>query len=170
MYVLGPPCDCRPGTVNLGAESTPADVLLVNGNAGDGFERAVTVAVGDPIEVSMMAPPSLASAPFALYLWRNRIPVGETVAPQPHGIGTMCLGTFITGLPEFEPDKIWNNAGREHLLGTPDFPSTPAPSVVGSVNGIPFPLTVTLQGFIKDLASAGTKPASVTNAIILRIE
>jgi len=55
-------------------------------------------------------------------------------------------------------------------LGKPDLPSDPAPSEVFQSKGLETAITVVLQGFILDDDSPAKKPASITNAIVLRIE
>jgi len=159
---------CRDGTVNLGVASDPATVLDVNGSAGD-EDHVVTVAFGDPIDVTMEAPPAGPEpAPFALYVWIGE-PDETTVTPQPKNLGAMCFPTPLSGgLPQ--PKKIWNNLGRVDRLGNPDYPSTPAPSTVLHLpTGLDVAIAVTFQGFILDDGSASSKPASVTNAMLLRI-
>lgn len=160
---------CRFGSVNNGTAGGPADVLLVNDKAGDGY-RAVTIGTGRALRINMLAPPAGPDpAPFALYA-HLATPTTATVSPQPYGLGDMCLPTFLSiGIPK--PDKLWNNAGHEPLLGKPDYPSSPAPTAVfARTRGVNAPVTLTLQGIIADNGSAGKVPASVTNAIILRIE
>jgi hypothetical protein len=91
------------------------------------------------------------------------------VTPQPAQLGEMCLPTPLAGgVPQ--PKKIWNNIERFQDLGYPTYPSSPAPSVVfNKSSGFSNPLTVTFQGFILDAGSAANKPASITNAVILRV-
>lgn len=159
---------CLSGTVNLAVEPTATDLLKANGESGC-MGRRIDVPAGAPIVISMDAPPAGPSpAPFVLYAWPAE-PDASTESPQPARLGTMCFPTFLSvGVPK--PDTIWNNAGHEPLLGTPDFASQPAPSIVVSrSNGRHLSTTVTLQGFIVDHGSAAAIRASVTNAIVLRI-
>lgn len=161
---------CMLGSVSFGGGFSPADVLWINMSAGNGATRVVEASIASPIEIIMDAPPSAAGeAPFVLYAWL-REPGSATVSPQPFGVGTMCLPTLLTvGLPK--PRFIWNNIGMEQHLGEADFPSMPAPTTVMSrMNGVDEPLIATFQGIILDGASAGSKPASVTNAIVLKVE
>lgn len=158
---------CRAGRVNAG-NGPVDDVLTVNGTCG-GQRRTVTLPVSTPIEVTM-APPvhGPATARFVLYAWL-RAPDDTTHSPQPYGLGTMCLPTFLTvGVPK--PDVTWNNIGHTGLLGAADYPSSPAPSTILSLAaGSPREATVTLQGFIEDDGSAAHGPASITNAVVLEI-
>jgi hypothetical protein len=165
---LPPFFPCSRGTVDLGSGGEPVSVLLVNGEDGSPW-RTVTVSVGEPLTVEMTAPPAGPDpAPFALYLWR-REPRLSTIRPQPFRLGEMCLPGPIDGdWPA--PYKIWNNIGYRETLGHPDFPSTPAPSVVANRPfGMTHIVTVTLQGFIFDNGSAADGPASVTNSVSVRI-
>jgi len=160
---------CQDGTVDLGAGGAPADVLLVNGTAGSPW-RTVTIAIASPITVSMNRPPAGPDpAPFALYAWTGE-PSASTVDPQPFGLGSTCFGTLLTGhLPQ--PILVWNNAAYTSKLGQPDLPSDPAPSLVlDAPQGASNPITLTLQGFIADDGSAATRPGSITNAVIVRVQ
>jgi len=164
---LLPEVAARFGTVNAGGDGL-ANVLLVNEGAGS-RKRIRSVSVGEAIHIRMKAPPAGPDpAPFALYAW-----VGENetsnLAPQPFGLGTMCYPTIVSG-GDPQPYRIWNNIGKNPWLGTPHFSSVAAPSIVVSVpGGWPNPITVTLQGFILDNGSAADKPASITNAVILKV-
>jgi hypothetical protein len=156
------------GTVNAGVGPL-ADVLFLNGSAGD-RRRVVSAATGESLELAMEAPPAgPMPAPFALYAWLGH-PDDTNVTPQPKNLGATCFPTFLTGGAPL-PLEVWNNLGFEGLLGNPDFPSTPAPSIVFSVaNGRPNPIDITFQGLVLDDGSAATKPGSVTNAILLTVE
>lgn len=161
-----PSLACREGTVDLGVSPAPAYVLTLNGSSGDGHSRVV-VARGASIAVAMDAPPSGPNpAPFAMYAWVG-VPVDVSVTPLPKGIGDFCFPTPITGGAP-QPKRIWNNLGREEIVGAPHYPSEPAPSTpLGLPGGIDFGVTVTFQGLIRDDGSAAQKPGSVTNAVIL---
>lgn len=161
---------CLLGTVSAGGGVDRADVLWINGSAGNGATRIVSVDTSTPIDVAMSSPPGgPAVAAFALYVW-IREPSEGTVTPHPFGLGNMCLPSVLSGgspVPRF----IWNNVGFEDLLGVPDFVSKPAPSVVLSrQGGAGRPITATFQGIIRDEASAATAKASLTNAIVLKAE
>jgi len=158
----------RFGTVNAAGEGL-ADVLRVNESAGS-RKRIRRLAVGEPITVTVDAPPAGPSpAPFALYAWLGANDV-TTCTPQPFGLGTMGFPTILSGGTPL-PYRIWNNLGKEPWLGMPHFPSEPAPTIVVSApGGWPNPITVTLQGFILDDGSQANKPASITNAVALMVE
>lgn len=161
---------CRGGNVN--ARTGPiADVVRVNGSAGIGADRRVSVGVGAPLRIDVAAPPSRASAPFAIYATLGE-PSEETRAIQSRPgafLGVSCFPTPLDGGAP-SPKVIFNNIGRRSLLGVPDFPSSPAPAVlVDRPAGMPRALTVTLHGFIRDDASAGPEGFSLTNEVILEI-
>jgi len=160
---------CHDGTVNLGASPSPSSVLSVNGSFG-GSQHVVTVGVGESFHVEMeSAPGGPVPAPFALYAWLGE-PDETTESLQPKNLGTMCFATPWTGgTPALK--RVWNNIGHEGKLGTPSYPSTPAPSMVfEKASGTTNPMSVTFQGFLMDNASASSQLASVTNAVILRIQ
>ena len=85
-------------------------------------------------------------------------------------------------LPGASPEAVWNNAGRPNRVGSSRyFDGTPLPNPglapvtfldlpEGDLANLPPGTSVTLQGAIVDPASASEKGASVTNAVILRIE
>jgi hypothetical protein len=164
------PQECRQGRVDVavsGPAATP--VLFVNSEAGRPSTRTVQVGQNDPFELYMDAPPSgPGTAPFALYVWLGE-PTESSVTPHPQGVGDMCFATpLIPGSPSIMPRKVWNNIGKPQLLGEPDFPSSPAPSVVLSrPAGLGVAVTATFQGLIVDDGSAADKPGSVTNAVIV---
>jgi hypothetical protein len=161
---------CCAGTVNAGPGARAADVLVVNGEAGDCLGRNVRAAIDAPIQISMDVPPAGPDpAPFVLYAWPG-VPDATTVTPHPHHLGSMCFPTPLSGGAPL-PLEVWNNIGKYPKLGGPGRPSVPAPSIVEHVvNGAGFAVAATLQGFILDDGSAADHPASVTNAVILTIE
>ena len=167
-YVTAPEVACRLSRVNTGASPVPTDVLRLNGSVGDGM-RVVPVAIGEAISVDMEASPSGPSpGPFVLYLWLAQ-PSAGTVTPLPLNLGNICFPFALTGgMPQ--PFKIWNNVGSFPQLGSPSFPSTPAPSnVLNAPQGSGRAATATLQGILFDDGSSADRPASVTNAIVLQI-
>lgn len=157
---------CAAGTVNAGAGAL-ADVLYVNDSAG-GQGRRFLFRKGDPILVSVGAPPlATRPSPFALFVWAGVPPLGSA-APLPFGIGAACWPMPLGGGSP-QPAAVWNNTGRA-ALGAPTFPSTPAPSIVlGRPAGLGRAATFSLQGIIADPGSAGTRRASVTNAIVVEV-
>jgi hypothetical protein len=161
--------DARRGGVNAGAGAV-VDVLFVNGSAGLGPERRIVVARGEPITVSMAAPPSDPDGPavFALYKWLVP-PTGATVEDLPLGIGRSCLAPPLVPFGFPQPKHVWNNAGRFRKLGEPTHASVAAPSVVLSLpDGLDRSVTWLLQGLIRDRQARNGKGA-VTNAIRLDV-
>lgn len=161
---LHPRFACWRGTVNAGAGAI-TDVLFVNDSAG-GARRTVPLLSYEPLVVSVAPPPSATTmAPFAIFAWRGR-PGADSFRDLPFGIGTTCLPTPIHG---GTPNAVWNNTGRI-ALGTPTRPSTAAPSTLLQLpSGVGRRATFVLQGVIADPASAGTRPASVTNAVLVEV-
>lgn len=158
----------RRGAVNA-ALGPIADVVLVNGSAGAGEERRVTLGPSAPFELRVETPPSLAArrARFALYQWVGDRPTAATVNDLPFGLGVACLATPLAPNAGPQPRHVWNNTSRPDLLGAPSFPSSPAPSVVVSrPAGVGRPVTVFYQGIITDTGAPNGR-AAVTNAIEL---
>jgi hypothetical protein len=159
----------RKGTVNLGAGNV-ANVFYVNGSAGNA-ERVVTVGTGQALTGTLDAPPAGPNpARFAMYVWLGE-PDASNLSPQPLNLGDMVYGTFIASSDGTTPFKVFNNIGRVTQLGEADYPSSPAPcTLFHKGGGFNNSITATFQGFILDDGSAANKPASITNAIILKVQ
>lgn len=155
----------RAGNVNSGSDN-PADVLYINGSAGDDAHRTITNPPGTPVTMGMLAPPGGPDpAAFVLYVWPGE--AGPThPAEQPFDIGTACFPMPLSnGNPSAPPTTLVNNVGYPGILGTPLLPGVyPAPTYI--IKSVILPQgTWTLQGIIIDSNSSGA-PASLTNAIV----
>ncbi len=165
------PLLCRTGNVDA-SSGVVTDVLFANDSAGAGDERIVRVAPSDALELRIDAPPAIVSdggrARFVLYGWLRPEIDTTTVHNLKANIGAICLPPpFLRGGPE--PNVIWNNLGREEVLGEPTRPSEPAPHVLLSLpRGVGRDLTIFLQGVVIDPAS-NHGALSVTNGIRLEI-
>jgi hypothetical protein len=168
-FTAPPEQACRFGSVDLAVAGVPQNVLTINGSAGNGG-RVVRVPVDERISIDVVASASGPDpGPFVLYLWDGK-PEPSTLTLLPKSLGTLCFPMLATG-GEPQPRKTWNNLGRYRKLGSPDFPSTPAPSnVLDAPRGVGFPVTATLQGILLDNGSVAEGPASITNAVVLRVE
>jgi hypothetical protein len=167
-YTYVPPeIAARFGNVNLGAGDRE-DVLFVNGSAGDPMTREVIIPVRTLIRGVVIAPSSRAQAGFAIYGWPGH-PDASTLTIQPRGIGWMVLPTPINSGASPQPVAIFNNL--DPRAGIANMPSSPAPSTLFTVpQGVRRPALATLQGFIQDNGSAIPERASITNAVLLRIQ
>jgi hypothetical protein len=165
---MRPEIAARFGAVHAAA-GTVASVLRVDGSPGD-EERVHRVRRREPISIRVLAPPAGPEpARFALYAWRTE-PDRATITPLPHGLGVTGLPTPFAGPPINQPDVIWNNLGHRTRFGAPDRESSPAPSTLVELpRGLSMRMTVTIQGFIEDLASEADGPLSVTNAVVLEV-
>ncbi|MBI1854230.1 MAG: hypothetical protein HYR85_28155 [Planctomycetes bacterium] len=163
---VAPDLAARFGDVNVG-RGDREDVLLVNASRGND-RREARLALGEAMTLVMQPPSSRPSAHFVLYAW-TRVPSVATLTPLPRGVGSLVMpAPFTGGSPQ--PRAIWNNAGHRRTLGSPTYPSRPAPSVVvRATNGFTIPARVALQGLIEDDASASPVHWSVTNAILLTV-
>jgi hypothetical protein len=158
------------GGVNSG-RGTLSDVLFVNGDAGD-QTRTVPLAPFDPLQVSLVKPPSRQSRPqarFALFAWR-RVPSDSSVVELPFGAGLLAFPIpAVGGFPQ--PKVTWNNFRHFGALGMPDMPSDPAPSTpLDLPGGVGFPVTFTLQALIADDGAAGEFPASPSNGVVVVVQ
>jgi Tol biopolymer transport system component len=156
----------RFGNVNM-AFNDRFDVLFVNGSPGDA-QRELTIARTDPLTMTMMIPPlNSVSGRFVLYAWIG-VPDATTLTPHP-GIGPVVFPTPVTGgIPQ--PVRIWNNLGFRARLGSPSYPSSPAPStILRRPRGAGQAATATFQGFIQDDGSTISQHLSITNAVVLHV-
>lgn len=158
----------RFGSVDA-ASGSLANVLFANGTAGDDA-REIVLSVGEALMVTTMPSPSGPEpGGFAIYAY-PLLPDPGTITPQPFGLGTATFPTPLNRNEGRQYAKLWNNLGFESRLGEPDFPSAPAPStLVDLPGGIGFAVDVTFQGFIEDAGSTADGPASLTNAVIVRV-
>jgi len=156
----------RRGSVDAGA-GPPADVLFVNDSAYLPTRQALFQS-HEPITVFVGSPPAARGpSPFVLYGYRGR-PTRGAESRQPFGIGLACAPTPLDGAGA-GPAAIWNNTGRI-LAGVPTRPSSPAPSLVLELPaGTGRRASFFLQGIVSDPASAGSRRASVTNAILVEV-
>jgi VCBS repeat protein len=160
------PVRARTGNVNL-ARGDAASVLLVNGSAGAGDERRVTVDRSEHFAIRLSAPPShpTGPTPFAVYAWPGE-PTRETVNWLPRGVGRIAMRTPLTG---GSPPVIWNTIGATPRLGVPTAMSTPAPAILANLpNGLRRTGRAYLQGILFD-AAAPNGFAAVTNGIELEV-
>lgn len=159
------PHACRRGNVNAAAGPV-ADVLFVNGSVGLGDERSLVVAASAPFEIRVDRPPSkpAGTSRFALYAWLGT-PSPATERDLPFSLGRSCFPMPLSGGPP-RPRRTWNNIGKNAFLGAPTDPSSPAPSVVLSLPGLPAAggATFFLQGLVIDSAAPNGQ-AAVTNGI-----
>src|SRR5262249_42481265 len=105
---------------------------------------------------------------FCIYAWRGA-PDIQSIRPQPRQLGTMVFPTPMNSGFFPQPFQVGNNFGSQRL-GATTFPTIPAPSRIGHLtHGIDRQTIDTQQGFIEDDVPAADVPASITNAVVLRI-
>lgn len=167
MIRIATTLDCLRGNVNAAA-GTVADVLFANGSIGETRTRRLALDRDTPLVIDVALPPSRDLARFALYAFAG-FPDRTTETPQPFGLGIACFDTPYGG--DFGlPRIIWNNLGEPLLFGQPTEPSAPAPTrLVDRPQGVGRRARGTIQGFIRDDASAHPQGLSITNAIVLDI-
>lgn len=156
----------RRGNVNLG-RGPITDVLFANGSRGLGRGRRLVVDRGAPFELRIEKPPAGGSGRYVVYQWTGHSPSRFTSRPLPFGLGTSCLATPLQPGEPIMPNEIWNNIGRQGLLGVPTQTSNPAPSVVLSLpGGLGIPGRFFFQGFLVDRGALNGR-AAVTNGIFV---
>jgi hypothetical protein len=158
----------RFGNVNR-AGGSHANILLVNGSAG-GRDRAVAVAPGTPVSLSLDAPPAgPATSDFALYCILSECGVSH-MADQPFSIGISAIPMPLSnGSPLPMPFTLANTIGFHTALGYPILQGiSSAPCTIFDVPGMPGG-TYTFQGILFDAGSAGPG-LSVSNALVLIVD
>ncbi|MBI1849052.1 MAG: hypothetical protein HYR85_01780 [Planctomycetes bacterium] len=161
----------RGGNV-IGATGSSTDVLFVNGSAGDA-ERAVSVHVGDPIDVRLdRAPSGPEPANYALWAWPGLprrataaivggTPIGCTVNPSPLA-GVESPQPALCGLGGLGPEFC----SSARLIRLP----RRAPWEATREHGLARHATLTLQGMIENAGATNSAGLSVTNAVVLRVQ
>lgn len=163
--ILAPEEACRTGNVNANG-GTVTDVLFLNGSAGNGIDRSITLSENDAFLLSMTEPPALVgnTAKFVLYI-HVQPPNAGSVRTLPMGLGDFCKPIFLTDENPAQLVRVTNNIGKENALGESDFPSVKAPSdIVDRPNGVGKTGTFFFQGLIIDPMSPQGQ-AAVTNGI-----
>ena len=161
--------ETRRGTVNAGAGPI-ADVLLVNGSAGEGRDRTVALSIGEPFSIAIGPPPSkpLGPSQFAWFLWKAEPSALTPPTDDRFGIGRFALPTPLhPGGPR--PVLFLNNIrSLESRLGPPRKPSHAAPAVIGERSaGFPRAAAFFMQAIIRDDAGPNGSPAAASNAVQL---
>ena len=169
-------CSCLSGNVNsnLGAIT---NVLFVNASLG-GPDRRVPVEGGELIFGSMALPPTGGVGKYVVH-GNLGAPNSGTASSLPADVGDTCFEMILGS--GASPDAVWNNIGKENLVGPSDYFGTPianpqkAPAVFlelksGDAVNLPPGTELTMQGVILDQGAVSPKGASVTNAVILCVE
>ncbi len=157
--------DSRFGNTNIAA-GTLEDVITINGSAGVGDQRIVCIPVATPFTLDVAAPSSRTTAGFVLYAFLGQ-PTVSTATPLGQDLGRFSFPPVFAG---GSPIAIWNNLGHFPLLGDPDFASSPAPTQLLSIGGLNHPRTVTFQAIIQDDNARIAENASISNAVVLKVE
>ncbi|MBI1851312.1 MAG: hypothetical protein HYR85_13310 [Planctomycetes bacterium] len=161
----------REGNVNAAAGPT-ANVLLVNGSAGDA-RREVIVAVGQPLVARLdAAPAGPLSAGYALWSWRGTPTRSTMTTVGAANIGCTVDPTPLSPAASPQPFQCrLGGLGSEYCGGMRLLRSPPsAPWQIVRSSGLAHPIVITLQGVIEDAASANAIPLSTTNALVLRVQ
>ncbi len=168
---VDPLYDVRVGNVNAGAGS-PVAVLFVNGSAGNGPERNLSIDPNvDGFEVVIQSPPSRTEAKYAVYIWFDT-PTKDTQEILPQSAGEIGMPTPLTGN---SPQPFWIANNLKPALGTtfwfnPFTPIEKAPYVLADYDA-PLPRgdkSFYIQGIIQDDDAPNGK-ASVTNGIFVTV-
>ncbi len=146
------------------------------GTGGDDFTE--TLGQSDPIDFRLDEAPGnqgdAAGSDACMYIWLGE-PESADVVALPANTGTMCFGYF--SIATKNPKKIFNGIGRPSDLGQssgggfiPGIPEGGNFQFARRNGGAGQAITATVQGIIEDKCSAGNKPYSVTNGILVIVE
>jgi Tol biopolymer transport system component len=177
VHDLRDPVVCRAGTVNAGTGPI-ADVLLLNGSAGDG-NRFVTVPISSPIQVTLNAAPSgpggpgMAVARYVVWVW-SRYP-SNAVDLSAHGevLGCTVNPTPFRRLAAPQPFRCLRGTGvPAAVCGSVPGVASPAraPWTFTRAAGFSHAAVFTFQGILEDAGASNPLGFSVTNAVILKVE
>ncbi|MBI3844559.1 MAG: hypothetical protein HY292_07940 [Planctomycetes bacterium] len=165
--------ECLAGTVGTGA-GPAADVLFVNGSAGDPVTRVVDVALSAPITVALSAAPGGPNpAHYVAYRWQGP-PSNSTVLV----VGGQTLGCTANPTPlnpglTPQPFRCLRGAGVPASIcgSVTEFSGAPAraPWTRTRPQGFASTVTFTLQGILEDGAAANSLGYSVTNAVVISV-
>jgi hypothetical protein len=159
------------GAVDLGSGS-PADVLFVNFSSG-GLFGTVSVPVGSPLTFSLVdAPAGPTRTSYVLWVWPGFPDLGSNL-----GIEGELLGRTVN------PTPFHASQGRQPILCLVGA-NVPGAACAGVISrsgparvpwtirrpGLSRPAVFTLQGVVRDNGAANALGASVTNAVVLRVE
>ncbi len=166
------PDDCRDGNVNSGVGEI-ADVLFVNGSAGD-QDHNVSLAVGAPLTLSLAAAPAgpIPTA-YVVYAWFS-----SASNPRNISVGGTVVGCAIDPTP-FHPGELpqpfrclrGSAVPPAACSGVVTLPSpASAPWSLSRPQGIGQPLTIQLQAVLRDAGASNASQTSVSNAIVLKTQ
>ncbi|MCA9322153.1 MAG: right-handed parallel beta-helix repeat-containing protein, partial [Planctomycetes bacterium] len=149
------------GTVGINAGG-PFDVLFINGQSGGG-DRRVVVPIGQPLSLDVALPPTHSgpSAPFIIF-GVFAVPRYTDTFVLPFGVGPIAFLPCPIA-PVFQPVLFTAADSYGVNICSPVAPSAPAPWSTGPLPGIPFPVRLSFQGVIDEVAGQ----ARVTNGVIL---
>lgn len=154
------------------------NVLFINDSVGDS-DRRVRVSAGDSIVGRVVRPAAGGNGKYVIHA-NVGAPTAASVAVLPAQLGAIGFELRLTH--GAMPIGIWNGIGKipvlgesQYLDGSPVAAPSPAPSTFldlpsGDPTQLPVGTEVTFQGGIIDPGTVSTKPASITNGIILQIE
>ena len=151
-------------------------MLLVKGTAG-GADSTVAAGLTDPLTLSILEAPAergdAKTSKAIVYLW-DTFPAQSDVVTVPKQLGPMCFGPKI--LWTRPAVYTWNSidinakAGAHNApTGPPIIPDNGTLDFFAIPGGVGQARDITIQGFLPDECSQGTKPFSVTNAVVIRV-
>jgi hypothetical protein len=173
---LGAPGGCEAGVVNAGAGSV-ADVLLINGSAGD-QDRIRLLNAGQPIQIRLDASPSgpgdesMRTARYVVWVWAEYPVNPYRVRAKGEVLGCTVNPTPFQPLAWPQPIRCIRGTGiRDSVCGdvrTLGASPVRAPWAFTRSAGLPPRSAFTFQGILEDDGAANSLGFSVTNAVIAR--
>jgi hypothetical protein len=153
---------CAAGALSDGAGGT-FDMIRLNGTGG-GVPRRVDLAVGAPLTVSFVQPPTVASPAYYYAFGLVGVPTSADASDPGFGVGTLCFLPPI--LSPLDPRLVLVANPLLPFDATALFPiATPATYSVTLPSGIGFPIRVAAQGVVFDGVNIVR-----TNAVLLNVQ
>lgn len=166
MLYVDPPC--RAGSVNSGAGPI-ASVLTANGLPGE-----VVAATNAPITVALAAPPAgAASGRYVTWVWASANEGRYPLVWGPNVLGCLVRPSPLQSPQLPQPIRCLRSPGLPNALcsGVTTLPSPPAvPWSVTKASGLSNPITLRLQGLVRDAGAGNATGYSVTNAVTIRVQ
>lgn len=158
--------DCLSGTVNSGIGPV-VDVLRVNGDPG-----TVIVQTGDPVTLSLDAPPAGPLTPtYLLYAWAQEPSVPVSFLANGFHLG--CTANPTPLFPGLDPQPIrcvrGDNLPAIACGNVSEVNGPPSAPFTLEHDGIANALTFTIQALIRDDGAANGTGFSVSNAVVLEV-
>jgi len=168
VYMLRIASPCRAGTVNSGAGPI-AGVFTVNGSPGE-----VSVPTNTSITVALATPlAGPASARYVAWVWASAAEGSYPVISSGDKLGCLVRPSPLHAPQAPQPIRCLRSPALPPALcaGVTTLPSPlAAPWSVTKAAGLANPITLQIQGLVRDAGAGNATGYSVTNAVTIRVQ